>query len=84
MQGRPTGHQIDPLAIIVGLEEQVNESAQRVDNAVRNLTELARAVRSLVGKVEQLQQKVEERHAAPDLMYPGEVHSETILEIQTE
>ncbi len=84
MQGRPTGHQIDPLAIIVGLEEQVNESSQRIDNAVRNLTDLAKAVRSLVGKVEELQHKLEEKHAGPDLMYPHEVHSETILELQTE
>lgn len=84
MQGRPAGHQIDALAIIVGLEEQVNENAQRIDNSMRNLVELAGAVRSLVGKVESLQQKLEERHLIPDLMYPQEVHSETILEIQTE
>ncbi|MDQ3022941.1 MAG: hypothetical protein M3R04_00955, partial [bacterium] len=47
------------LALVLSLEEQVNENEQRMDNAMRNLVELARAVRSMVLKVEEQQARLD-------------------------
>jgi chromosome segregation ATPase len=60
------------LALVLSLEEQVNENEQRIDNAMRNLVELARAVRSMVLKVEEQQSRSGDGYGVATVIGPDQ------------